>query len=291
MSANEALPPKLLGLYDLPVEVRHQIYKHLFCHEPSPISFAPKQHAMLAMSPTVEDSSPSPPIFYTSIFRVNKAISRDALQFAYSANSFLLSNHMDVTRLCSLGETALASMKSVCVFNIGFVAAELPRRMWYILKTRCPNLELLVLNPSGFILAQVIPYLKDFLCRKAVQTSRPEVLLDLYILDRHFSFDLPDRDYRQALKTLTSRPGPDAREEILQPKQVVLNMPKQVKHIHLVADVSPGLVRALDETLENDPTLRFVRTSPSLFPANATRQHVGRQRVCYLWNSADQEEG
>lgn len=286
MNTNQALSSKASSIHDLPIEVRHEIYKHLFCHEPSPLSFASKKHATLSIGPTDED--PSLPTFYTSIFRVNKAISRDALQFAYSANSFLLTS--DMTRFCSLGDVALASMKSVRIFNNGFRPSDDSRQMWHILNHRCPNLELLVLEPSGYILVQAIPYLKDFLETRVNEGSRPDVLLDLYVLDRHFSFDFPEHDYRHSLKALTKRLGPDAWEGFLKPKQVIMNMPKHVNQIHLIADVSSGLVRALDEILEDDSTLGFVRANESLFPTTAN-QRVGRQtRVCYFWKSTGEED-
>lgn len=285
MKTNQALSPKALSLYDLPIEVRHEIYKHLFCHELSPLSLASVRNAtMLSVGPADEDASP--PTFYTSIFRVNKAISRDALQFAYSANSFTLTG--DMTRFCLLGDIALTSMKSVRLYNNGFRPREDARQMWHTLNHRCPNLELLVLEPSGHILVQAIPYLKDFLQTRAQDEFRPDVLVDLYVLDRHFSFDFPDRDYRQALQSLKRRVGPDAWDGFLKPKQVIMNLPKHVKQIHLIADVSPGVVRALDEVLEDDSTLRLVRMSEALFPATAN-QRVGRMtRFCYSWNSKDE---
>ncbi|KEF61911.1 uncharacterized protein A1O9_03483 [Exophiala aquamarina CBS 119918] len=285
MKTNQVLSSEALSLIDLPIEVRHEIYKHLFCHEPSPLSFASVRNATtLAVGSVDEDVTP--PIFYTSIFRVNKAISRDALQFAYSANSFTLTS--DMTRFCSLGDIALTSMKSVRLYNNGFRPREDSRQMWHTLSHRCPNLEQLVLEPSGYILVQVIPYLKDFLRTGPEEESRPEVLVDLYLLDRHFSFDFPDRDYRQALQALKKRVAPDAWDGFLKPKQVIMNLPKHVKQVHLIADVSPGVVRALDEVLKDDSTLRLVRMTETLFPT-AGSQRVGRQtRFCYFWNSTDE---
>ena len=285
MEPNQVSSPRALTLSDLPVEVRHEIYKHLFCHEPGPLSLASaRNETTLLVGPA--DEEPSPPTFYTSIFLVNKALSRDALQFAYSANSFTLTG--DMTRFCSLGNIALNSMKSVRLYNNAFRPRDDARQMWHTLSHRCPNLELLVLEPSGHILVQAIPYLKDFLQTTAQDESQPDVLVDLYVLDRHFSFDLPDRDYRQALQALKKRVGPDSWDGFMKPKQVIMNLPKHVKQVHLIADVSPGVVRALDEVLEDDSKLRLVRMCESRFPATAN-QRVGRKtRFCYSWNSKDE---
>jgi hypothetical protein len=59
-----------LSLLHLPAEVRHQIYEHVPCHRPSPLSLASEAH-QLSWS---QDDAAVEPTFYTELFRVNKAI-------------------------------------------------------------------------------------------------------------------------------------------------------------------------------------------------------------------------
>lgn len=294
MSTNQAPSPPALGLYDLPVEVRHQIYKHLFCHKPSPVEFAANHQATLENWPTDACSSAPkpPPTFYTSIFRVNKTISRDALQFAYSANSFLITNAMDMDRFCSLGAIALASMKSICMFSIAFESTDYARETWRVLNQRCTNLEVLMIEPSSFLAFATIPYLKDFIDTCSEQSSHPEVLLDLYVLDRHFAFESPAHEYRQAMQVLGKQLGPNAKswKGFLRPQRVITHIPKHVKQIYLAADVSAQAVLAFEEVLDDEPTLRFERTTPDRFPSNAMPRIGRNMRWCYRWKSGDDKE-
>ncbi|KAK5065208.1 hypothetical protein LTR84_001045 [Exophiala bonariae] len=286
------------GLYDLPVEVRHQIYKHLFCHKPSPIEFAANSNAELELWPDVwptdgYSSSPAPPpTFYTDIFRVNKALSRDALQFAYSANSFLIANSMGMERFCRLGDIALASMKSICMYSIAFEWTERARQVWWVLNQRCTNLEVLKIEPSSFLAFATIPYLKDFINTCAEQGSQPDVLLDLYVLDRHFAFETPANDYRQAMRVLGKQLGQGAKswKGFVRPQRVITHVPKHVKQVYLAADVSAQAMLAFEEMLEDEPVFRFVRTSPDRFPSGGMPRIGRNTRWCYRWKSIEEED-
>ncbi len=275
--------PGTPGLLDLPVEVRHVIYRHLFCHRPNPISLGPRY-----LEPTFEapeqpdDDASDEPTFHVGLFRVNKAISRDALQFAYSGNSFQLMP--DLRTFCGLGTTALASIKTLTVFNNCCSSSGHSRLVWKLLTEECTSLELLILQPSSHLFLRAIPYFKDFVTSISHDQIPPRLVVHLYIWDRHFSFDLPDRDYHRTLQDLSGRLKDDLYDDFMSPKELVMSMPRHVKQIELVLDVSPGAVRALDAFLQQSPDLHLTKLSG---PVPYDGHRVGRQiRHCYVWDES-----
>jgi len=272
-----------LGILDLPPEVRHEIYKHLFCHKRLPISLGAELILPSHAPPFMRDDELAEPTFYTEIFRLNKAISRDALQFAYGANTFRLVG--DVTPFCSLGSTALASIKTLTIFNNSWLSGTKSGAVWNTLCTRCTGLELLIVRPSSHLLLGAIPYLKDFVASIPGGQNPPRIQLSLNLLDRHFSFDFPDREYRRALQELNCKFGDEERKG-LNPREAVMRMPKHVKQIDLVLDVSPDVVQALDEFLLSSPQHRLVKAKEP--PECVDHQRVGRRTGClYIWEDGD----
>lgn len=277
-------PKRQLDLLDLPPEVRHQIYNYLFCHKPSPIALGHEVASSKWEAWAVNDE-PSDPTFYTGLFRVNKAISHDALQFAYSTNSFRL--NADLETFTKLGPTSLASIKALSVFNNVWSSSAYARRVWETLGERCSGLELLIVQPASHVLFRAIPYVKEFVASIPPGQERPELVLDLNVWDRHFSFDLPDREYRRSLEELKGADTSvdDEWNEFMSPHRMIMRMPKHVKQIQFVLDVSLGAVQALDEVLKESTGLKFVRTKD---PPTSGGHHLGgrRTRHCYVWTES-----
>ncbi len=209
------------------------------------------------------------PTFHTALFRVCKAISTDALRFAYGANSFQLP--ADLTSFCHLGLTALASIRTLTVYNNCWLVGRESSTVWEILNYKCSALELLVVQPSTHLLWQAIPHMKEYVAsfdNAHDPSSRPKLVFELYIFDRHFSFDLPEREYRRALQELKGVSGSTStRQGFMTVGQI---------------DVSAGGIRALEEVLQGSSDLPLVKVKlPS--PGNSYRLG-SRARVCYVWD-------
>ena len=270
-----------LGLLDLPPEVRHQIYQHLFCHKPSPITLGCQDFfakwAAWSLPPIEE---PSEPTFHTAIFRVSKVVSRDALQYAYSANSFRFDK--DIETFCKLGAIALASIKYLRIYKNAWLKSSYATAFWKTLNQSCSSLELLVVEAASHVLLSAIPYLKDFVASIAQDQARPKLILDLNVWDRHFSFDFPDREYQSALEDLHQNVGDADRKAHLMPYTYVMRMPRHVKEIRFVLDIGPGAWRALSETMEEAADIRFVRDDE--IPTIGGDLFEGRgKRHCFIW--------
>jgi hypothetical protein len=234
----------------------------------------------LGASQQPDDETSDEPTFYVGLFLVNKTISRDALQFAYSANSFQLMP--DLSAFCGLGDTALTSIKTLTVFNNCCCSTGHSRRVWELLSEKCMSLELLILQPSSHLFLQAIAHFKDFVTSIPAGQKAPRLVLDLYIWDRHFSFDFPDRDYQRTLQHLSGRLEEDRYDEFMGPKELVMSMPRHVKQIELVLDVSPGAVRALDAFLQQTSGPKLTKLNGPV-PCNGHR--VGRRlRHGYVWD-------
>lgn len=267
------------GFLDLPPEVRHEIYRHLFFNRPCPISLGSEQlNACLGALHANDEATQ--PTFHTEIFRVNKAISHDALRFAYSANSFRLT--ADLGSFCGLGDAALASIRTLAVFNNCWHVGRHSNIVWETLDQKCLGLELLIVQPTSHLLLQAIPYLKDFVASVPPGQSRPRLVLYLYVLDRHFSFDLPDQDYRRVLQQLKGEFGDGGRDGFMSPREMVMRMPKHVDQIDFVLDVSAGGVQALTEFLGDSSALHLVKMSEP--PACSSYRVGSRTRHCYIWD-------
>ncbi|KIW10219.1 hypothetical protein PV08_11180 [Exophiala spinifera] len=267
-----------IGLLDLPLEVRHQVYKHLFCHRALPIPLGPGSLAPLQLQ---DKEDLAEPIFQTSIFRVNKALGTDALRFAYSANSFQLP--ADLSVFCRLGAVALASIWVLTVHNNCCLDGEESTRVWDIINHKCSGLELLIVQPSTHLLWQAIPHLKEYVASFGTDTSsRPRLVFDLYVFDRHFSFDTPEREYRRALQELKGTVVTDYRwGGPVNVREIVSFLPKHVKQINFVLDVNTGGVCALDEVLQDSADLPLVKVP---LPASGKDCRYGfRDQLCYIW--------
>ncbi|KIW96703.1 uncharacterized protein Z519_02094 [Cladophialophora bantiana CBS 173.52] len=273
---------KRLGLLDLPVEVRHQIYAHLFCHKPSPITLGYQDFftKWAIWSPSDEKGMPHEPTFYTELFRVNKAISRDTLEFAYGANSFRFDK--DIQTFCNLGSIALASIKTLRVYKNAWLNSSYATIFWRTLHQRCPSLHLLIIEAASHVLLAAIPYLKDFMASVPRGQPKPKLVLDLNVWDRHFSFDFPDREYQTALQDLRQNLLDDDWKEFLNPYIYVMRMPRHAKEIHFVLDLGPGAFRALEEVLRQPTELCFVETNPGLSSSGDHLAGRGKRR-CFIW--------
>ncbi|KIX10331.1 uncharacterized protein Z518_01413 [Rhinocladiella mackenziei CBS 650.93] len=268
-----------LGLLDLPPEVRHKIYRYLFCHKPLPITLGSGDR-IPQINETWLDVDETEPTFYTEIFRVNKAISCDALQFAYSANSFRL--FTDLHSFCRLGATALASIRTLAIFNNCWKPGGHISVIWDTFNQRCPSLEYLIVQPSSHILLQAIPHLKDFFASIPQNEPRPRLVLDIHVWDRHFSFDIPDREHKKALEELHGTWGAAGWRGFADPEEIVMRMPRHVKQIDFVLEMGPGAVQALNEFLHESPNVFFVETDEQL--SYSGHQREGRRaHHCYYW--------
>ncbi|KIV85450.1 hypothetical protein PV11_01144 [Exophiala sideris] len=263
----------------LPPEIRHQIYTHLFCHKPAPIPLGPGILEPRFGLPGKDDARDKQPTFYTAIFRVNKSISRDALRFAYSANSFQLT--ADLSCFFGLSQTALASIKSLTVFNNCWIEGRPSTKVWDILNQKCSSLETLAVQPSSHLLWQALPHLKEYVHSFPQGQPKPRLIIDVYVWDRHFSFDTAEHEYQRALQELNGGTGADGTQGFMRPGEIAIRLPKQVKQIDFVLDVNAGGVRALTEFLQSSSDLPLVKTT-ELLPCKNYR--VGsRIRHCYVW--------
>ncbi|OAP56742.1 hypothetical protein AYL99_08854 [Fonsecaea erecta] len=278
-------PRRRLGLLDLPTEVRHQIYRHLFCHRPGPITlgFHDFFSKWASLSLSEDREAPHEPTFHTSLFRVNKAISRDTLEFAYSANCFRFDK--DIQTFCNLGSIALASIKTLRVYRNAWLNSSYAISFWRTLNQRCPSLALLVVEAASHILLAAIPYLKDFMASIPRGHARPNLVLDLNVWDRHFSFDFPDREYQTALQDLRSNMLESDWKEFSYPYIYVMRMPRHVKEIRFALDLGPGALRALEEVLRQSTDLCFVEADPE--SSNSAGHVAGRgKHRCFVWKEA-----
>ncbi|OAL25999.1 hypothetical protein AYO20_10268 [Fonsecaea nubica] len=276
-------PRKRLGLLDLPTEVRHQIYAYLFCHKPNPITLGFHDfYTKWATWPLSDEARETPhePTFHTALFRVNKAISRDALQFAYGANSFRFDK--DIQTFCHLGAIALASIKTLRVYRNAWLNSSYATSFWRTLDRHCPGLELIVIEAASHILLAAIPYLKDFMASIPHGQAKPRLVLDLNVWDRHFSFDFPDGDYQTALQDLRRTMVESDWKESLDPYIYVMRMPRHVKEIRFALDLGPGAFRALEEVLSQSSDLCFVQADQAT--SNAAGHVAGRGiHRCLIW--------
>ena len=267
-------------LTDLPTEVRHQIYSYLFSCSTGSISLSCTPHDS-RMFNWINDAGPPEAPFCTSLFRLNKAISNDALQFAYSANSFSLNGNL--SRLQSLGVIALASIKRLTLFNnFWAISQEVLVQLRQLLDSRCTSLEVFTLETSAHFVVQSLPYLQDFLDEIPKESPRPKLVLDLYVLDRHFSFDAPEKDYRLSLLCLHKKSVHLGLVDPFPAAESVKQLPRRTKQITIVSDVGTGFIRALDEFLLEFPEHRFVKTQNP--PSSLDVLRPGRStRIWYIW--------
>ena len=267
------------GLLDLPLEVRHQIYRHLFCHKPSPITLGFQDYFTKWASFSLSDE-PQEPTFYTALFRLNKAISHDTLEFAYSSNSFKFDK--DIETFSKLGAVALASIRTLRVYKNAWLNGSCATVFWNTLNESCPRLELLVVEAPSHVLLRAIPYMKDFMASIPSSPSRPRLILDLTVLDRHFSFDFPDREYESALQDLEENTQSSEERSTLLQYIYVMRLPRHVKEIRFVLAVGPGAYRALDETLEAATDICFVK-GDDIAPLAGDGIEGRGKRQCFRW--------
>lgn len=259
---------------DLPIEVRHAIYTHLFCHQGSPISISQKYRGLNSFEP-------SEPIFYTEMFRVCKAIYHDAIAFAYSANEFILQDSYPA--FCCLGSEAHRSIKDLTVVHNHWTSEDAVEILaWDFIQTRCTGLKCLEVDLHSDMLLEAVSHLNLFYKALKVGENRPTISLDLYVWERHFSFDPVDREYRRSLALLRgthekSRYTPN----FVNPRKRVLRLPSSPSDIVFSSDVSPAAVQALDNFLESVDNIHLIKTQRAL--PNTGRRACGRSaRFCYI---------
>ncbi|KAI1626906.1 hypothetical protein EDD37DRAFT_237602 [Exophiala viscosa] len=264
---------------DLPPEIRHQIYTHLFCHKPSPIPLGPGILEPRFGLPGKDDARDEQPTFYTALFRVNRRISRDALRFAYSVNSFQLT--ADLSCFFRLSQTALASIKTLTVFNNCWIEGRPSTKVWDILNQKCSSLETLAVQPSSHLLWQALPHLKEYAASLEQGRPRPRLVVDVYVWERHFSFDTAEHEYQRALQELNGATGAGGTRGFVSPVEMAMRLPRHVKQIDFVLDVNAGGVQALTEFLQISPDLPLVKV---VEPLPCKNYRVGsRIRHCYVW--------
>ncbi len=272
-------PARRLGLLDVPPEVRHEIYRQLFCNKPSPITLGFQDYLTKWASFSLLDE-PQEPIFHAALFRVNKAISRDALEFAYSSNTFRLDK--DIETFTKLGTIALASIRTLRVYKNAWLNGSYATAFWKTLNEACPRLELLVVEAPSHVLLRAIPYLKDFMASSPPGPTTLRLILNLTILDRHFSFDFPDREYQSALQDLRDDAEHEEERSARPQYAYVMRLPRHVKEIRFVLDVGPGAFRALDECLKGTTDLCFIKNN-DIAPLAGDGIEGRGKRHCFIW--------
>ena len=127
-----------LGLLDLPVEVRHNIYSHLFKHTGQSIWIHSPYRGLLFPSSL---SEPREPVFHTQIFRTSKAICADTISFAYGTNDLVLQDSCH-SAFCGLSRDALASIKDLTVIHHRWVEeTSVEQLAWERIRDNCTGLS------------------------------------------------------------------------------------------------------------------------------------------------------
>jgi hypothetical protein len=268
-----------LGLMSLPTEVRHAIYKYLFCHKGSPVWLGTRYMDLKGMEP-------SEPTFHTQLFRVCKDISLDAISFAYSANEFVLRDSFP--SFCGLGKAALGAITSLTVIHSSWTAAHaMEDASWNVIKTDCLRLKSLELDLHSDVLLDAIKYLGDFF--GSLQQNQ-FLTLDLYVWERHFSFvDNSDHEYTRSLHLLNGiHETSSSTPRFINPQERVMRLPSSARDIVLSADVNSGAIQALDNFLESNKQISLTKERQPL--PKVGRRACGRSaRYCYVWTNVERK--
>jgi hypothetical protein len=270
----------MLSLLDLPVEIRRQIYDHLFCLKPSPIMLG--RQDIQAKLWLLEHGEPTEPTFHTALFRVSKGISRDALRFAYSVNPFKIGK--DIESFNKLGSIASGSITSIRLYRNSWAGGPDVRDLWQNINQKCTNLETLVIEAPPHVLLGAVPFVRHFMTASSTCPSTPTMILDMNVLARHFSFDDPEYEYRLFLADLRWH-GDGHVSRWNQSLTFVMRLPHHVKEIRFVMDVGAGAFRAFQQILIERPEITF-RQTLDVAHLHSNGNKTGGCHSCFIWDAA-----
>ncbi len=266
-------------LLSLPTEVRHKIYNYLYCKISGPLWLA--SHYQL-FQPLYSVTFPVPrpdPTFETQLFRCCKDLHEDAVSFAYAANKFELRGG-DLTVFCGLSQTALSSIRTLIVLQGPWKSAVQEDRTWALIQKCCSGLEHLEVVLQQDNLLASIPFLGSFQDDQTPREQKPLLALDVYVWDRHFSFDPLSRDLawsEDVIRRSVKKAGADSMA-----RTRILGLPRQARHIVLTADVTAGAVQALDTYFASLHIKRFIKISKAP-PQYGPRAGGRGTRFWYEW--------
>jgi hypothetical protein len=269
------------SLLDLPVEVRHQIYRYLFCIKWEPVLLGRQDPEKKLWLTEADELLELEPTFHAALFRVNETISYDALRFAYSSNAFRIGK--DVKTFSKLGPIALGSIKSIRLYRNCWAIGSEVQDLWVNINQRCPNLEMVILEASPYVLLGAVPYVRHFIAATARSSSTPKMVLDMNILARHFSFDDPESEYHLLLNQLRwNGDGHVSRWD--QSLTYVMRLPRHVQEIRFVMDVGAGAFRAFQQILQEYPDIKF-RQASDIPRLQGNDNKSGGRRSCFVWET------
>lgn len=239
----------------LPTEVRHKIYGYLFCKDPGPIWLV--SHYQLFQPLYAIPASRSDPIFETQLFRCCKKSYRDAAAFAYMFNRFEVRG--DLTAFYSLGQLALTSLRSLSIVQGPWKSGAQEDKTWALIQQHCSGLEHLELVLQQDTLLASIPFLDTLQDGQTQEQQNPSLALDIYIWDRHFSFDPLYRDLawsKGVIRNSIENAGANSMA-----RRRVLSLPRRARHIVLTADLTAGAVQALDAYIASLDKKTFTKST------------------------------
>lgn len=266
-----AMTPNLL---DLPVEIRHGIYRHLFLHQ-NPISIGTRYIGL-------KFGDDYDPVFCTPFFRVSRRAHLDAISYAYGKNQLVLKGTFKA--FVSLSSIALAAIGNLTVIHSTWTAEqESEGQAWDYLKANCSGLKDLEVELHIDLLLQTVRYLCELFDSIPAHDPRPNLKLDLYVWARHFDLDGGNRDYSRSLQILRGgHKRTPSTPNFVDPKVRIQRLPSNATSIVLSADLNAVTIQALDDFLDEHDEIPLVKTIEAI--SKTGKRSTGRtDRFCYTW--------
>ena len=267
-------PSTTPNLLDLPVEIRHKIYSHLFLHA-YPIAIGTTYTGL-------QYAGENDPIFCTPLFRVSKKVHLDTISYAYGKNQLILKDTFKA--FTSLSSIALAAIEHLTIVHSSWTAEhESESQAWDCLKAKCSGLRYLEVELHSDLLLQAVQHLHLLFASIPQGGSRPALVLELYVWARHFDFDGGNRDYSRSLQMLRGgHKKTPSTPYFVEPKARVQRLPKSARNIVLSTDLNAATVQALDDFLDDRDDILLVKTTEPM--SKTGRRSIGRtDRFCYTW--------
>ncbi|RMZ86221.1 hypothetical protein DV737_g153, partial [Chaetothyriales sp. CBS 132003] len=257
-------PNNQCRLLNLPVEVRHKIYRYLFCTDDGSVWLV--SHYKL-FQPLYSVTTPrADPTFEAQLFRCCKALHRDTIAFAYQVNKFELRG--DLSAFTGLNPFALSCIRSLSITQVGWKCGQQDSKAWNLILSDCHNLDQFEIVVQQDTLLASVPFLLRFLNQATAQISR--LALDVSIWDPHFSFDRPYRDLARSESIIKqSAADPDGSSAT---QNQISRLPWQARAITLTADITAGAVQALDAYFASVATVSVTKKV-------GERPHFGHREV------------
>ena len=259
------------SLTSLPTEVRHRIYRELFCRGQQPLVLARRRPGL----PGVERHS----VFYTAFFRVNRQLHDDAVTFAYSFNSFQVRQDFDV--LCGLSHKARSSIRHLTVYPTMWCSERNKEAEMWTGMAQFTSLQRVEIWLHSETLYPAIPYLHELRQVLSERKQRPYIALELCVWEKHLSFD-HSLDHERNRKLILQGYA-EPKEEYttaISPRQRILRLPTHAAQIVLTGDISATAAKALDEYLMSLDRCLLTKSVMPL-PKDAVRYNGRSQRLWY----------